>query len=148
MKFDFLALAEGAAEDSRGAITLVGVNQNLVVSPTLPTPFRRTLFAYVSEEEGQAPLPSGTPIAMAFRAESPSGNVVVAGTGAGALGNKPYPDLPGAVQFAVDLAGVAGEYGAYKLICEISIAGSSLRASRHLYVFPPHTPPGTPSQGA
>lgn len=83
---------------------------------------------------------------MAFRVESPSGSIIVAGTGAGALGSKPYPDLPGAVQFAVDLAGVAGEYGAYNLICEISIAGSSLRSARHLYVFPPHSPPGTPPQ--
>lgn len=137
MKFDFLALAEASAEDSRGAITLVAINQNLVIAPALPAAFRRTAIAYVTEEDGDTPLPPGTPVSIAFRIESPSGKVIVAGTGNGALGTKPYPELPGAVQLAVDVVGTATEYGGYTLTCEVSVAANVITASRQLYVFPP-----------
>jgi len=97
VKFDFLALAEASAEDGRGATIVIAINQNLIIAPQLPTPFRRTALAYVTEEAGDAPLPAGTPVTLAFRIESPSGTIVVAGTGNGALGTKPYPEIPGGV---------------------------------------------------
>ncbi|MFJ8626254.1 hypothetical protein ACIRD3_25925 [Kitasatospora sp. NPDC093550] len=43
MKIDHVILAEGAAADLRGALTLVGVNQRVVNAPSLPFSFKQSL---------------------------------------------------------------------------------------------------------
>lgn len=51
LKLDWLGLADGTVLDSRQALTIVGFNQNVVSTDTLPTKWTSQLLVMIVEEE-------------------------------------------------------------------------------------------------
>jgi hypothetical protein len=47
LRVEWLGLAEGSTQDARGALALVGVNQNVIQAPSLPHTMKEVFVLYV-----------------------------------------------------------------------------------------------------
>jgi hypothetical protein len=135
MRIEWLGIAEAAARDERGAITLVGVDQNVIVAPSLPVTKERT-FLLIADDEGISLAP-GSKLTLDVSVTAPSGKVVVA---AGAqevpVGEKRYPDLPGGLKLGGDLRLQITEYGTYSIHVSLTVtaSGEVLTADKSIHV--------------
>lgn len=117
MLFDFLALAENAANDSRGALTLVGLNQRVIAPLSLPFDFNQRLVIGVSDELKNSSgsefgqVPDGV---ISIKVLDPSGDAVfVTNEEVKLPGEKRWLDLPLLANVVVDLNFRCNTYGIY-----------------------------------
>jgi hypothetical protein len=139
MNFDTVVLAEGVTTDSRGAFTVVGLNQRVIALRQLPTQVRLTLLAIFSDEaddqqEGFASPARNIKVAVTLR--SPSGSVMFAATsGPVPQAPKQWQDLPGFGNFIVDLPLVAETTGVHRVEIDLEEDNAVVdRAAKRIYV--------------
>jgi hypothetical protein len=147
--FDWLGIAEGSTNDARGALTLVGVGQNVMATAEFPHREQRVLIVTVLDEEGTE-LGQDAAFGITLEITSPSGRVLIAThqTLTTAQASNPVgipPDVPGrGFQIMWSLNLEVTEYGPHIVRVEIEIPNQEpLSRSRKIYVVPP---PGTSSQ--
>jgi hypothetical protein len=141
VKISWLILAEGLAQDSKGAYTVVGINQNILLTSTVPTQTKRAIIAHltaVSEDSGQ----KMNGASFTFSILSPSKVTLSAHSGQAAEASFPFPDLPATVDIAADFMVPITEFGEYQICLEVRFAdGDVARAVESLYVMRPPVQP-------
>jgi len=130
-----MILAEGLGQDAKGAITLISVNQNLLIAPSLPAITRRAVFAHFVVAEGD--LKSGDQMDFKVSAISPAGEVISAQQGQGTVGDPMWPELPLTLDFPVQLALNCKEYGEYRIQLDVQFPHESFREAVSFFVKPP-----------
>lgn len=133
MKMDWVIIAEGVGSDAGGALTAIGVDQNVLIAPALPTRTKRAVIVHLVE--GDRPVTPGTSLQFTITVTSPNGKVVSAQSGEAQLGPRLYVDLPGTVTIPVEFQLPVSEYGSYTITATVDEARSEqLSGSTTLYV--------------
>jgi hypothetical protein len=112
VKIEWVILAEGLGQDAKGALTIIGLNQNVLATPTLPAPTKRAVVSHVVAEQGE--VKAGDSLSLRFNVISPSGKVIAANTVQGAIGPFPWPELPLFLDFPAELVISFNEYGTHR----------------------------------
>ena len=139
LSFDWLGIADAAASDSRGALTLVAVGHNVIVAPSLPHQEQRVVVITILDEETAA-FPFGEPCELDFQVTGPDGKMVMSNRQTLTLDPKAnpfgrHPKLPPrGFQLVVGLGFHLTEYGEYLIRAVVTVAGQELERSRRLYV--------------
>jgi hypothetical protein len=136
MKVEWVLIADGAAQDSRGAVTAVALNQNVLSAPTLPVPAKRAVIAHVAEAPGI--LKPGDKFEVTFQVTAPSGDVISVQKAQIAVGQLQWPDLPVSTDLPVELLLNLSEYGSHHIEVKVRTAGGDQsEGSVDLFVVPP-----------
>lgn len=137
MRIEWFILAEGMGFDAKGALTVIGLNQNVLVTTALPATTKRAVIGHLVDD-GQR-LSPGENLEFALSIESPSGKVISANTGRIAIdGETTFPDVPATIDLPAELAVVATEYGNYVIKLEVRPPDSTeLKAEVILHVLEP-----------
>jgi hypothetical protein len=133
MKIDWLLMCEGISQDARGAWAAVGINQNVLASPSLPTTTKRSFLTHVTEVVG------GTQVEFRMEVLNPDGRPLAVQTGHVGLSAGPIPDLPTTVDIPTEFILTFGSYGEHQIRVELSDLSNRLStsASVSLYVVDP-----------
>ena len=127
--FDWLGIAEGSAADSRGALTLVGVGQNVIFATDFPHREQRVIVTTVVDESGEE-VQENVQFDFEITVTSPSGRTL--------LGNRQVLTTGGATNPAAFAAGLPArgfqmvvgiglevmEYGIHPVSVSIGIPGA------------------------
>ena len=113
MKLEWVILAEGLGQDAKGAITAIGLNQNLFIAPTLPSVTKRAIFAHFTEDPTN--VEPGRQVTFTTSFISPSGKVIASQTGSVQLATPIWPNLPTTIDLPAEMFLNCTEYGAHKL---------------------------------
>ncbi len=145
LSFDWLGIAEGSANDTRGALTLVGVGQNVLVAPRFPHREQRVLVVTLLDEDGTELLPN-VALTLNITITTPAGTILLANrqtlTAQGAINPAGIPrDVPARGLQVVMATGLeVNEYGAHVLRATVTPpSGHELVRTRNLYVVRPPT---------
>lgn len=122
MRVDWILLAEGLGQDAKGAITAIGLNQNVLAVPSLPASTKRAVVAHLVADEGA--LKPGDQLNLRFSVTSPSGQVIVAHGAQATIGRLPWPDLPASSDLPVELGLTFHEYGTHQFEVAVQAPGS------------------------
>lgn len=140
LRVEWLGLAEGSTQDARGALALVGVNQNVIQAPSLPHTVKEVFVLYVADDEGDT-LTEGTEVTVDFRVESPNGVILSAARSAAKLSQKSFSAIAAVhLQFVAESLLRFEEYGTYTIRCAVETTdGHSASEEKRLYVIEPAT---------
>jgi len=142
LRVEWLGLAEGSTQDARGALALVGVNQNVIQAPNLPHTMKEVFVLYVADDDGNT-LTEGTDVTVDFRVESPNGTILSAARSAAKLTQKSFSSVPAVyLQFVAESLLRFEDYGMYTVRCTVETAdGHSASEEKRLYVIEPAASP-------
>jgi hypothetical protein len=142
LRVEWLGLAEGSTQDSRGALALVGVNQNVIQAHSLPHTMKEVFILYVADDDGNT-LTEGTDVTVDFRVESPKGTILSAVRSAAKLSQKSFSSVPAVyLQFVAESLLRFEEYGMYTVRCTVETTdGHSASEEKRLYVIEPAASP-------
>jgi hypothetical protein len=135
MKIEWIILAEGFGSASNGAVTAIGVNQNLIVTPNLPVMTKRAIMVHLGADDGSF---TDSELGLAVKVLSPSGEVVAAQTSSMKTGAPPWPDLPVTFDVFAEFPMRLAEYGTY--VTDVGITapdGTPAKAQASFYVRAP-----------
>lgn len=142
MTFSVLALAEGAVNDARGALALVGVDQRVLAPSAFPFNIRQRVILILSDEIpgvigdfGNAP--GGT---VALQVLDPSGSITFSvNEEIKVPANKRWLDLPLVVNLIMDVDIKGDSYGVYVIEVKYTPTDSDEMTHRlPLYVVEPN----------
>jgi hypothetical protein len=141
LRVEWLGLAEGSTQDARGALALVGVNQNVIQAPSLPHTVKEVFVLHVVDDDGDT-LTEGTEVTVDFRVESPNGVILSAARSAAKLSQKSFSAIPAVyLQFVAESLLRFEEYGTYTIRCTVETANrQSASEEKSLYVIEPAAP--------
>ena len=143
MKIEWILLAEGLGQDAKGALTAIGLNQNVLATPSLPATTKRAVVARLVAGDGT--LNSGDKVSLRFSVSDPAGQVIAAQTMQGAIGSCPWPDLPLSTDLPIELVLTFQHYGTHKFEVAVQASdGTEVKDHLDFYVLPPlKAEPGT-----
>lgn len=135
MKIAWALMAEGVAQDAKGVFSLIGINQNLLFTDSLPTQTKRVMLVHLEGEpnEGATDFANAN---ITFSVVSPSGAVLSANSGQVQGAEFPFQDLPATADIPFEAVIPVRQLGEHKL--QFSIAydgGRSEETSISLYVL-------------
>jgi hypothetical protein len=140
MKLEWMLLAEGLGQDSRGAVTAIGLNQNVLLTPTLPVQTKRAIVLHLVDD--QSAIKSGDKLVLRVSFVSPSGKVINAITSQANLTPGPWLDLPFTIDVPAEMMLLCSEYGTYEINAEVELSAEETIGSQvALYVREPISPP-------
>lgn len=138
MRITWFGLAEGVAEDARGATTLIGINQNVFATNEFPSGTKRAIILYAEEGEDEEQIEGRVQVKL--RTLNPEGEVVGATSQTLEMRGKQWPSVPGSLQLTGETQIQFEDYGEYVFEAELQLpTGETLRATRSLYVVDPDT---------
>jgi hypothetical protein len=133
MKLEWMLLAEGLGQDARGAVTAIGINQNVLVVQKLPITTKRAIIAHIEDEDNL--FATGDKLGFRFRVISPSDDTISTQSGQVLLAERPHSDLPFTIDFPVEIVFDVAEYGPYRLTMTINLPdGEQVAGQVILYV--------------
>ena len=138
LRFEWLGLAEAAIEDGRGVNTLVGLNQNVIVTEQLPIVAKRAVVV-ILVAEGDPALEPGSDLTLEISVEAPDDRRLMSATQTIQIGEPKWPGIPGGVNVAAQLQMSLSKYGTYRIRCT-AIAESTddtIEATKELFVVEP-----------
>jgi len=136
LKIEWMLIAEGLGADSKNALTVIGVNQNIFSPPSLPAMTKRAILARVLDDEDT--LKAGSSLQVAFSVIGPAGDVVAAQSSTVSVAGRLWKDLPGNLDIPAELGLSVNDYGEYVMRLDIRTpAGERQRAEVRLHVVPP-----------
>ena len=109
MRLEWIILAEGLGADAKGALTVIGLNQNVLITPTLPATTKRAILAHFTENGAEAK--PGEPIFFRVSFVSPSGKTISAQNGSAQFTLSRWPDIPAAIDLPAEMILNCSEYG-------------------------------------
>ncbi|MGI5233597.1 hypothetical protein [Actinoallomurus sp. CA-142502] len=113
MKISSAILAEAFARDSRNALTLVGVGQNVILTSKLPLQLRRVVFVQVTGDVDE--FKEDRLVTFTLNVTSPSGDVLTDISSQANISSLPWSDIPGSLDLLAETDFTAKEYGKYPL---------------------------------
>ena len=130
MKLEWAFLAEGVGRDSRGVITVIGLNQNVLIPLELPTKTTRVMILHLTDVEPEQTL------GFTMKVTDPAGEPLAIHGGEMKIGQPQFPDLPIAADIPVDLVISAASYGTYTVEVEFKEPGGETQSiSEQLFVM-------------
>ena len=142
LEFDWLGIADGSTNDSRGALALVGVGHNVIVARSVPHQTQRVLIVMIVDESGNT-LAEGTAVSFDFKLTAPSGRTLMANTQMITIPpSATLIDLPSdasgrGFQLVAGLGLQVTEYGVHTIRAAVTVGEVELVRSRNLHVIPP-----------
>lgn len=147
MRIESVLLAEGVTADSRGALAVIGLNQNIFPAATLPATTKRAILAHIVEDPGM--IQSNARFGFSLRVSGPGGNVILAQTVSVSVAHVPWPLLPATTDLPLELVLTLSEYGTYRFDVEVQPPGDGAPLTGHaeMYVVRPEdqAPAGIPA---
>jgi hypothetical protein len=143
---DVVILAEAAAVDGRGALTLVGVNQRVLVPATIPFNIRQRIIGTLTDELPESAghefgeIPDGM---VSVRVIDPTGDTTFSASEEVALPEsapvkKRWVDLPLTANLIVDIDIKGDSYGVYVIEVTYKPVDAEEETRRFpLYIVPP-----------
>lgn len=120
----WFGMAEASAIDSRGAMTLVGINQNVVVAETLPALRKRVLVLHLRDsEEPEQLLVPGARLTVKMWVNGPDESEIFRQTATVDIGEKRWADIPGGANVTTEMQLNIEAYGRYRIHCEVAVQG-------------------------
>lgn len=137
LELEWLGLAEGATNDGRGVLAAVGINQNVVVAPSLPATLGRVVILIVNDDE-KNDLPPGSDLTLQMSVIDPDGRSLSTNSTQISVGDRKFDELPVGFNLTAQLQVSVSAYGTYTIECSIeSASGVMVRGTKKLYVVPP-----------
>lgn len=136
MELEWIILAEGFGTNSNGAVTAIGINQRVVIAPTLPATTKRGVIAHFSTDEE---LAIGKEIEVSVSVTDPAGNPVVVITAPVQPNPIPrWPGVPAGVDIFLEIPLRLATYGEYEVTLSLtSPGGEKVTGNVPLYVAEP-----------
>jgi hypothetical protein len=135
-------LAEGAATDARGLITLIAANPQSLVSDQLPAQFAPVFLVVIEEANADAPriIELGQPVSFRVQITGPDGNVVFFSQFQQQVPPPQHPSLPPRLQLLVQVPFSAPKGGEYVTSARIAVTcpdghEEAVEASRKVLVI-------------
>jgi hypothetical protein len=134
LRLEWLGIVEGAVFDARRALTLVGINQNIVYADSLPTPYQTNIVVMAADDaEGEAAGPASGSISIEIR--DPAGERI-SSTSNKVVVERVHKDVPGSVVAVALIAIQLSQYGRYRITADLTSVGSAEPSSRlHRDIF-------------
>lgn len=134
MRIDYVVVADGAALDSSGAVSLIRIGTEF--APFLgPVTLKRSILVALTDVG--APSSAGDQFILRAKVTAPNGEVVATSMDSTTVPPKIWENLPGLAQMTLDIQFPAYEPGAYGVKVElVDDAGVTDSATRVLYVVP------------
>jgi hypothetical protein len=133
MRIESVLLAEAVTADARGALAVIGINQNIFLAATLPATIKRAILAHVVEDPGI--IQPNARFSFSLKVTGPRGNVILAQTASVAVANVPWPSLPATTDLPLELALNLSEYGTYRFDVEIQPPGDGDLLTGHVDMY-------------
>jgi hypothetical protein len=137
LQIEWLGIAEGAVFDSRRALTLVGINQNLLYIDDFPSSWQTTIVVMAAEDGENLPdSPSSGSISIEIKDPT---NGRVSSTSIKAVFERRHKDLPGSVVAVALVNFQLTRHGRYRISAELTPDGSTEPSSvlhRDIFVMP------------
>jgi hypothetical protein len=137
MKLEWMVMAEGLGSDASGALTLIGVNRNVLVAAALPAITKRAVLVHVTG----APTDIPSDVQVNFSVLSPSRKVLVAQNASLKLAPARWANMPAFFDIPAEFELTIREYGDHTIRAEIELNDESLSSeiSLHVQSGPPAT---------
>ncbi|MBV9764111.1 MAG: hypothetical protein JOZ48_04625 [Acidobacteriaceae bacterium] len=120
LRIDAVAVAEGAAQDVRGAWTLVGFNPPALPADSFPARFGPA-FLLIAEDDGEHPVvAAGTFLNVKVQLTGPDGETLFFAQDRPQVQPWPNSPLPRRIQLVVQVPFTAGKAGEYRVYGSIS----------------------------
>jgi len=132
LRIEWALQCEAVAQDGRGALTLVGLNQNIYLVGVLPVTTRRFLVLHLVE------LTPNTGLSIVVQAKAPDSSVIAESKAEFELGQPIFKDLPASLDYPIELVLSIEKYGVYSMEAYVSDgSGESSEGRVDLYVMEP-----------
>lgn len=139
MKIGWVLLAEGLGQDAKGAITVIGLNQNIFAASSLPSTTKRAVVAHLVADD--KPLKPGDKLTVRFSVMSPSDQVISAQTAQATVGELAWPDLPATSDLPAEMLLTFSEYGMHRFEVAVQTSiGEEMKGQIDFYVVTPAQP--------
>jgi hypothetical protein len=126
---DLAVLAEGAATDTRGNLTLVGANPHVLVADDLPTQFVPVFLVAVQEDsETTDILTPGRFLNAKIEVTGPDGEVLYISQIRQAIAPSPHPSLPPRLNVVGQVPFTASKIGKYQVSAHVEVLGGDNQA--------------------
>lgn len=135
MKLRWMALAEGLGTDAKGALTLIGLSQNVFSASEYPATTKRAVLLHLAEDD--ASESTAGRIRIYYSVKDPSGAVVLAQTIEVQVGARAIPDLPAHADIPAEFILTLEAPGTYRICADITWPDGSAESTEvPLYVIP------------
>jgi hypothetical protein len=126
LKLDWFGFAEGAANDARGVMTLVGFAPQFLRYKSFPATSNLALVVLIEDDEDPEPtLTEGKQLLLALTIKAPDGKVVLAHQPTLTVGEKKdVGDLPGRLNLVLQLPLTFSKPGEYTASITVQVEGS------------------------
>jgi hypothetical protein len=119
---DFAAIAEGAAADARGILTLVAVNPNALIADQLPAQFSPILVVVATDDEPANPvIVAGRTLTGRIEAAGPDDETLFVAQMRQGIVPSNVPAIPQRVQIVAQVPFTATKTGEYCLSAHITV---------------------------
>src|SRR6266545_6802873 len=126
LKLDWFGFAEGAVNDTRGIMTLVGFAPQFLRYKTFPAVSSLALVVLIEDDENPEPiLTEGKQFTLALTLKAPDGKVILANQPALTVGEKKdVGDLPGRLNLVLQMPMTFSKPGQYTASITLQVEGS------------------------
>lgn len=147
LSIDWLGIAEASASDARGALTLIGVGQNVIVAPSFPHREQRVLVVTALDDDGSELKGAESSVSLGLEIKAPSGKTLLANTQVVPLAQASNPSMiPADVeargfQLVLTLNLEVTEFGAHTIRVVVTVDDVEAERQRRIYVVKPPVDP-------
>ena len=119
MKLEWIILAEGFGTASNGAVTAIGINQEVIITPSLPATTKRGVFAHFVDSSGSI---AGQELEVTLTVTDPGGKTILTQTAPARMNaNPPWPELAKGIDVFLEIPLRLSEYGAYEISLSLKL---------------------------
>jgi len=113
MKLDWIILAEGFGTSANGAVTAIGLNQQVIIAPTLPTTTKRGVLAHFSDSSDSL---AGQELDVTIAVSDPDSQPLITQTAPARMNAElQWPDLPKGLDIYLEIPLRLSKYGSYEI---------------------------------
>ncbi|MEV5573884.1 hypothetical protein AB0L06_27915 [Spirillospora sp. NPDC052269] len=138
-RLDGLLLAEGLGVDARGAFTLIGLNQNVIVAPFLPVQDKRAVIAHIDADA----LGAEDEVSVLFAVLDPGDQVMTSFEVQVTLaGQVPWPEVRPTLDVPAEVIFMPVTYGTHTIRVIVRFSDGTEQSEQvELYVVKPAAEP-------
>jgi hypothetical protein len=138
VRLEWILMAEGFGSNASGALTAIALNQNVLVTPSLPVTTKRAILAHFVVEGEEAHTLADQEITVSSQVIGPSNETVLASSLPGRFPRPAWPDLPVGLDIIFEFPLRITEYGTYEIrVSTRAISGDEIRGHINLHVRQP-----------
>jgi hypothetical protein len=135
MKIEWIIIAEGLGSASNGAMTVIGINQNLVVTQSAPVITKRAVIAHLVTHDGSL---ADKELGVSIKVLAPAGQVLAAQTVPAKTGTPLWADMQVTFDIFAEFPLRLPDYGDYTFAVEVTgPSGETVTGQTYLYVRKP-----------